>query len=335
MFVVSALGSFTPVLGLRYSALQLSPKVLQLGKHFGTGVILATGFIHMFPGAIFSLTDPCVPESVAAYSAWAGLLTMLTAMAFHNIEYAVTAHAEPAVPVTIIPGGAAQENEEKSARHSAPTLDHADTLALEMTDGSQPLEKLHLGSESRPKHACRHAHHQCHGHTHTPLFHDQANDSRRITTYLLEFGIALHSVIIGVALGTAQGTEFVSLLVALCFHQFFEGLALGARIAELSYQSSWMPLANAMVYAVTTPIGTALGVAIRAVYQARSPTTLVVQGVLDAVSAGILIYTALVNMMAQEFAQPGFKAQSSATKWSCWTALYLGAIAMSVVGIWA
>ncbi|KAJ1975665.1 hypothetical protein H4R34_004253 [Dimargaris verticillata] len=331
MFVVSALGSFTPVLGLRYPALQLPPMLLQLGKHFGTGVILATGFIHMFPGAIFSLTDPCVPETVAAYSALAGLLTMLTAMAFHNIEYAVTVHADPAVPVTTISGGTLHENGEKSARHSAPVLEHANTLAVEIADSSPPLEKLHLDPAPRPEHG----QHQCHGHTHTPLFHDQENDPRQITTYLLEFGIALHSIIIGVALGTAQGTEFVSLLVALCFHQFFEGLALGARIAELRYRASWMPLANALVYAVTTPIGTALGVAIRAVYQARSPTTLVVQGVLDAVSAGILIYTALVNMMAQEFAQPGFKAQPSGTKWSCWAALYLGAIAMSVVGVWA
>jgi len=42
---------------------------------------------------------------------------------------------------------------------------------------------------------------------------------KRAAAYLLEFGIATHSVIIGLALGTTAGGEFVGLFIAICFHQ--------------------------------------------------------------------------------------------------------------------
>lgn len=41
---------------------------------------------------------------------------------------------------------------------------------------------------------------------------------RQLSVYLLEIGIFSHSVLIGITLGIA-GSEFVSLLIALCFHQ--------------------------------------------------------------------------------------------------------------------
>ncbi|KAJ1972520.1 hypothetical protein H4R33_007077, partial [Dimargaris cristalligena] len=200
------------------------------------------------------------------------------------------------------------------------------------TDRAPPCshsESTNLG------HGHGHDHEHGHCHAHTTLFAEEGAAARRISTYLLEVGIALHSVLVGLALGTAEGAEFVSLLAALCFHQFFEGIALGSRIAELQYSARWMPIANALAYAITTPIGTALGVVFRSVYRARSPVTLIVQGALDAVSAGILIYTALVNLMAQEFAQKSFKALPRGSKGLYMGSLYLGAMAMSIIGIWA
>ncbi|CAJ0759670.1 19817_t:CDS:2, partial [Entrophospora sp. SA101] len=59
------------------------------------------------------------------------------------------------------------------------------------------------------------------------------NSSQTIGVVVLEFGICFHSVIIGMALSVASGTEFISLFCALVFHQTFEGLGLGSRIAAL------------------------------------------------------------------------------------------------------
>ncbi|KAJ1971082.1 hypothetical protein H4R33_007208, partial [Dimargaris cristalligena] len=92
MFIISALGSLTPVLSARFQPRGplLAPRLLEMGKHFGTGVILATGFIHMFPGAIFSLTDPCLPPLFRSYAAFAGLFAMLAALIFHLVEFVAT-----------------------------------------------------------------------------------------------------------------------------------------------------------------------------------------------------------------------------------------------------
>jgi zinc transporter 1/2/3 len=47
----------------------------------------------------------------------------------------------------------------------------------------------------------------------------------------LEISVAVHSIIIGIALGSAAGAEELpsmeAYLIAICFHQFFEGMALG------------------------------------------------------------------------------------------------------------
>ncbi|KAJ1816037.1 hypothetical protein LPJ75_002159, partial [Coemansia sp. RSA 2598] len=55
---------------------------------------------------------------------------------------------------------------------------------------------------------------------------------RALVTYLLELGIALYSVLIGLALAISHH-GFFALFIAVCFHQFFEGLALGTSLAEL------------------------------------------------------------------------------------------------------
>ncbi|KAJ2405054.1 hypothetical protein GGF41_007124, partial [Coemansia sp. RSA 2531] len=55
---------------------------------------------------------------------------------------------------------------------------------------------------------------------------------RALATYVLELGIALYSVLIGLALAISD-RGFIALFLAVCFHQFFEGLALGTSLAEL------------------------------------------------------------------------------------------------------
>jgi hypothetical protein len=44
------------------------------------------------------------------------------------------------------------------------------------------------------------------------------------------------------------------------------------------------------------PIGIAVGLAISSSYNSQSSTTLAVEGILDAISAGILLYTGLVEV---------------------------------------
>lgn len=68
-----------------------------------------------------------------------------------------------------------------------------------------------------------HHHYQEIGHSHAHGLELLEESQRRVSTYILEAGVAAHSIIIGISLGVSSGTEFTSLLTALAFHQFFEG----------------------------------------------------------------------------------------------------------------
>ncbi|KAJ1653987.1 hypothetical protein IWQ61_006007 [Dispira simplex] len=177
--------------------------------------------------------------------------------------------------------------------------------------------------------------HSHHTHVHGDIFLQGLDATRRPSTYVLELGIALHSILIGLALGTTSGTEFISLWVALVLHQFFEGFALGSRLASLTFSSAVVPITSALGFAITTPIGISIGMGVRTSYQPNSPTNMVVQGILDSLAAGILLYAALVNLIAQEFSQPTFFKEARSKRTLYFISMYTGAAVMAIIGIWA
>jgi zinc transporter 1/2/3 len=53
---------------------------------------------------------------------------------------------------------------------------------------------------------------------------------------VLELGIIVHSVVIGLSLGASSNTCTIKgLVAALCFHQMFEGMGLGGCILQVIY----------------------------------------------------------------------------------------------------
>lgn len=54
-------------------------------------------------------------------------------------------------------------------------------------------------------------------------------------------------------------------------------------------------------FSLTTPMGIAIGIGISNVYRENTPTALVVQGIFSSASSGILIYMALVDLLAADF----------------------------------
>lgn len=119
---------------------------------------------------------------------------------------------------------------------------------------------------------------------------------------ILEFGVIFHSVIIGLTLGTA-GDEFATLYPVIVFHQTFEGLGIGARLSAIGFPRGlkWMPWVLCTIYGLTTPIAIAIGLGVRHTYNGSSMTANIVSGVLDSISAGILLYTGFVELLARDF----------------------------------
>lgn len=99
---------------------------------------------------------------------------------------------------------------------------------------------------------------------------------------LLEGGILFHSVFVGMTISiTVEG--FVVLLVAILFHQMFEGLGLGSRIAAVPYpKGSPRPWLLVFAFGTTAPIGQAIGLLTRNTYDPNSAFGLIIVGVFNA-----------------------------------------------------
>ena len=88
-----------------------------------------------------------------------------------------------------------------------------------------------------------------------------------IKAYMMEISVAIHSIIIGIALGSLGKEEELeslrALLIAICFHQFFEGIGLGTVIesARLHLGTAKI-LIFAITFAFTVPIGVMIGILI-------------------------------------------------------------------------
>ncbi|XP_024200074.2 zinc transporter 1 [Rosa chinensis] len=156
----------------------------------------------------------------------------------------------------------------------------------------------------------------------------------RVIAQVLELGILVHSVIIGISVGASQDTYTIKpLLVALSFHQFFEGISLGGCISQAQFKSLSEAIMAAF-FSLTTPIGIAIGIGISNVYSETSPTALIVQGTLNSAAAGILIYMALVDLLAADFMSPRMQGNMRIQLGS-YISLLLGTGCMSLLAKWA
>ncbi|CAI0401460.1 unnamed protein product [Linum tenue] len=93
------------------------------------------------------------------------------------------------------------------------------------------------------------------------------------------------------------------LVAALTFHQFFEGLGLGGCISQAKFKFR-VAATMMLFFSLTTPIGIVVGICISRGYSEDSQAALLVSGILNSASAGILIYMALVDLLAQDFMNP-------------------------------
>jgi len=59
-----------------------------------------------------------------------------------------------------------------------------------------------------------------------------------------------------------------------------------------------------------TPISIGIGIRITNIYEENSPTALIVEGVFNPASVGILIYMALVDLLATDFMNPRMQQSS-------------------------
>jgi len=271
ILVSSTLGASFPVIAKRVSWLRIPKGAFDFAKYFGSGVIIATAFIHLLSPGLSELSSPCLNPAWLVYP-YALAFAMLSIFILFIVELVAfrlgTAKLEQL-------GMRSRPHGHKATAEAIVENDHAATKQEELSD----TESGHAAAYTMTESAL----------------------AQIIGVAILEFGVLLHSVLIGLTL--AVDPNFKILFVVIIFHQTFEGLGIGSRLAFLDLPPgyNWVPFAGAMLYGLTTPIGIAAGLGVRTTYNPGSTTASIVSGVMDSISAGILLYTGLVELLAHEF----------------------------------
>lgn len=166
---------------------------------------------------------------------------------------------------------------------------------------------------------------------------DAQHKKQLLQCLLLEAGILFHSVFIGMAVSVATGTGFVVLLVAISFHQTFEGFALGSRISAIQFPpGSPKPWLMAIAYGTTTPMGQAIGLAIHSLYDPASEAGLLTVGFMNAISSGLLLFAGLVELLGEDFlSDESYVTLQGKRRLQACASVVGGALLMALVGAWA
>lgn len=81
------LGAGFPVVAKKVKWMKIPPKLFFACKHFGTGVLIATAFVHLVPTAFASLSDDCLPNVlIEDYPAMPGVIMMFSVFCLFVIE---------------------------------------------------------------------------------------------------------------------------------------------------------------------------------------------------------------------------------------------------------
>ncbi|PWY80566.1 putative plasma membrane low affinity zinc ion transporter [Aspergillus heteromorphus CBS 117.55] len=319
ILIGSTFGALFPVMARSFGDSKFAKCAFFVAKYFGSGVIIATAFIHLLAPAEEALNDSCLTGPITEYS-WVEGIVLMTIVVLFFVELMVMRYAR-------FGHGHAHDSEDHEHQH----------VVMERVVSPSPAESVdikgHMPGEDHLGHSREH-HDVELGNKHSDLEEYMA---QLTSIFILEFGIIFHSVFVGLTLAVT-GTGFVTLYVVLIFHQTFEGLGLGSRLATVPWPHSkrWTPYFLGLGFGLSTPIAIAIGLGVRNTYATDGATTLIVSGVFDSISAGILIYTALVELMAHEFMfSTSMRKAPIHIVLAAFGLLCLGACLMALLGKWA
>ncbi|KAL5553574.1 hypothetical protein UlMin_040975 [Ulmus minor] len=294
----SMIGVSLPLFSRVIPALDPSRDLFAIVKSFASGVILATGYMHVLPDSFDALTSECLPETPWRKFPFSTFVAMLSAVATLMVDSFSMSYYRKRFPQ--VAGEGIEEYESGGGRE------------VNENFGDDRGRKIEEGNNQKRSELIRH----------------------RVVAQVLEAGIVVHSVVIGLSMGASDNPCTIRpLIAALCFHQLFEGMGLGGCILQAEYKAK-MKAIMVFFFSFTTPFGIALGIGLSKVYSDTSPTALIVVGLLDACSAGLLNYMALVDLLASDFMGPKLQSSVKLQLWA-YSAVLLGVGSMSLMAKWA
>ena len=292
-------------------------------RTFAAGIMLGVGFIHLLNDganklAIVSLDYPPLGYTLATVGA-------MLVLGFEQIAVMLISTVE------------LDKSRNSFAHNLEPHESYQSTICTNVVSENEIVKGQghNHAAADEAGHNCDHAHA-------IQMITETDSLSVIVKAYMMEISVAIHSVIIGIALGSLSGPEnvkpLIPLIIALCFHQFFEGVGLGTVIEGARLQMGTAKIIIfSIIFAATVSIGISIGILVsieRAAGEGPSDTEMYATGCLNSLAAGILIYVALVEMIAEDF-QNASIAKNFTLKLQMYLSLTTGTLIMAVLAIWA
>ncbi|KAG9532307.1 ZIP zinc/iron transport family, partial [Aureobasidium melanogenum] len=311
IWIISTLVTVFPVAAKRVKRLKIPLHVYLFARFFGSGVIVATAFIHLLDPAYGEIgPNTCVGMTGgwAQYS-WVPAIALTSVTVIFLVDLIAERYVE-------MKYGIQHEHvslQDAITGRANPQLPHPEEVYHE-----KDIEQTTTTTD-------------------VTRVEEQQFRTQFGAFLILEFGVIFHSVVIGLNLGVS-GKEFSTLYVVLIFHQSFEGLGIGARMSDIPFPArlrGWLPWLLCIAYGLTTPICIAIGLGLRTTYNPNSFTANIVSGILDSISAGVLIYTGLVELLARDFIFDPNRTKDNKRLTFMVVSFLLGAGIMALLGKWA
>lgn len=258
ILAVSGSACAFPILVLKFPRLRIPQSFLFGAKHFGTGVLIATAFVHLLPTAFLSLSNPCLSSFwTEDYPAIPGAI-MLASIFFVTIIEMVFSpaqhvcggnegveavsrqkeHVQQPVAQTTVPTPSPQHQMNRTRSDSSLRVrdlgmlrGRAGSISRTLSryrENSQRRDVIETGDSevNRPVNLSKHESDEyaieedveSYQQSHT-LTPEQIHKKAVMQCFLLEMGILFHSVFIGMSLAVATGNDYIVLLIAIIFHR--------------------------------------------------------------------------------------------------------------------
>lgn len=246
ILAVSFLGCAFPILASKVPGLRIPGRFFFIVRHFGTGVLIATAFVHLLPTAFQNLSNPCLgkfwtedyPAMPGAIALAAVFLVAVIEMVFHPAR-----HIPPASIVSnrgvgcmaavhtdsnaSEPHQCAADGTSHPVRDMGPLAGRSSSVGQGLTNLAQspslPSEAAVASApsakENDEKTAVADMSVEQSSAASTNLRSEPQMRKDRLQCVLLEMGILFHSVFIGMAISVSVGNEFIVLLIAISFHR--------------------------------------------------------------------------------------------------------------------
>jgi zinc transporter 1/2/3 len=204
IFITSTFCTLFPVIAKRAPRVKIPYHAYLFARYFGTGVIVATAFVHLLEPAYSSIgPNSCIGASGdwGDYP-WCAAIILTSVMTTFLLDLGAEVYVDYQY-------GIQRNDDATEAFITQPCISTSDSTSQDMEPGT-----------SLPKNA--------EIHTEVASLQSERSFRKDIAAFLiLEFGILFHSVIIGLNLGVT-GDEFATLYPVLVFHAPFRVTSVAA-----------------------------------------------------------------------------------------------------------